>query len=244
MNLSERPGQGRVSSFSRMQLPITTLTSTTWAGSLYCHLHSLVATDTWLSCTKIPWPLSANMVSLICSSPWPATPSGKRLLARWSPARLLMTALIWSHAFLLANYSTCWTSFWRRAFLVRWWLTFMSLSGRREACPMHTFCSFCTPIINHEGPMNTTAWCLLSCLIRMHTPFFLRSLQVACCMAPVAPSTHIALAWLTAFVQKATLRPLKNTPPTPPAPTQHTAVAMMATHLNGKCVGSRTMHLD
>jgi hypothetical protein len=45
------------------------------------------------------------------------------------------------------------------------------------------------------------------CLIRMHTPLFLRSLQVACCMAPMAPSTHIALAWLTAFVQKATLRP-------------------------------------
>jgi hypothetical protein len=33
------------------------------AGSLYCHPHSLVATDTWLSCTKIPWPLSANMAS-------------------------------------------------------------------------------------------------------------------------------------------------------------------------------------
>jgi hypothetical protein len=42
----------------------------------------LVATDTWFSCTKIPWPLSTNMASLICSSPWPATPSGKRLLAR------------------------------------------------------------------------------------------------------------------------------------------------------------------
>ncbi len=52
-----------------MLLPITTPTSTTWAGSLYCHPHSLVATDTWLSCTKIPWPLSANMASLICSSP-------------------------------------------------------------------------------------------------------------------------------------------------------------------------------
>ncbi len=54
---------------SLMQLPITTLTSTTWAGSLYYHPHSLVATDTWLNCTKIPWPLSANMASLICSSP-------------------------------------------------------------------------------------------------------------------------------------------------------------------------------
>jgi hypothetical protein len=50
-------------------LPITMPTSTTWAGSLYCHPHSLVAIDTWLSCTKIPWPLSANMASLICSSP-------------------------------------------------------------------------------------------------------------------------------------------------------------------------------
>jgi len=37
--------------------------------SLYCHPHSLVATDTWLSCTKIPWPLFAIMASLICSSP-------------------------------------------------------------------------------------------------------------------------------------------------------------------------------
>jgi hypothetical protein len=52
-----------------MLLPITTPTPTTWADSLYCHPHSLVATDTWLSCTKIPWPLSANMASLICSSP-------------------------------------------------------------------------------------------------------------------------------------------------------------------------------
>ncbi len=52
-----------------MQLPITTPTSTTWASSLYCHPHSLVATDTWLSCTKIPWPLFTNMASLICSSP-------------------------------------------------------------------------------------------------------------------------------------------------------------------------------
>ncbi len=52
-----------------MLLPITTPTLTTWAGSLYCHPHSLVATDTWLNCTKIPWPLSANMASLICSSP-------------------------------------------------------------------------------------------------------------------------------------------------------------------------------
>jgi hypothetical protein len=76
-------------------------------------------------------------------------------------------------------------------------LTFMSLSGRRKVYPMHTFCSFCTSITNHEGPMNTTAWCLQSCLIRMHTPLFLRLLQVACCMAPVAPSTHIALAWLS-----------------------------------------------
>ncbi len=52
-----------------MLLPRTTPTSTTWAGSLYCHPHSLVDTDTWLSCTKIPWPLSANMASMICSSP-------------------------------------------------------------------------------------------------------------------------------------------------------------------------------
>jgi hypothetical protein len=52
-----------------MLLPIMTPTPTTWAGSLYCHLHSLVATDTWFSCTKIPWPLSTNMASLICSSP-------------------------------------------------------------------------------------------------------------------------------------------------------------------------------
>jgi hypothetical protein len=36
---------------------------------LYCHPHSLVDTETWLSCTKIPWLLSANMASLICSSP-------------------------------------------------------------------------------------------------------------------------------------------------------------------------------
>jgi hypothetical protein len=35
-----------------MLLPITTPTPTTWAGSLYCHPHSSVATDTWLSCTK------------------------------------------------------------------------------------------------------------------------------------------------------------------------------------------------
>jgi len=63
-------------------------------------------------------------------------------------------------------------------------------------------------------------------------------------MAPVAPSTHIALAWLMAFVQKATLRPSQSTPPTPPAPTQHTAAGMMATHLSGKCAGSKTMHLD
>jgi hypothetical protein len=52
-----------------MLLPITTPTSTTWAGSLYCHPHSLVATDTWFNCTKIPWPLYANMANLICSSP-------------------------------------------------------------------------------------------------------------------------------------------------------------------------------
>jgi hypothetical protein len=38
-------------------------------GSLYCHPHSLVDTDTWFSCTKIPWPLFTNMASLICSSP-------------------------------------------------------------------------------------------------------------------------------------------------------------------------------
>jgi len=60
-------------------------------------------------------------------------------------------------------------------------------------------------------------------------------------MALVAPSTHIALAWLTTFVQKATLRPSQSTPP---APTQHTAAEMMGAHLSGKCVGSRTMHLD
>ncbi len=183
------------------------------------------------------------MASLICSSPWLATPSGKRLSTLWSPARLPMTTLIWSHVFLLANCSTCWTSFWRRLFLARWWLTFMSLSGRREAYPMHTFWSFCTPITNHI-PMSTTAWCLQSCLIRIHTPLFLRSLQVTCCMAPVAPSTHIALAWLTAFVQKATLRPSQSTPLTPPALTQHTVTGMMAAHLSSKCVGSRTMHLD
>ncbi len=130
---------------------------------------------------------------------------------------------------------------------MKWWLTFMSLSGKREAYPMHTFCSFCTSITNHEGPMSTIAWCLQSCLIRMHTPLFLRSLQVACCMALVAPSTQVALAWLTAFVQKATLRPSQSTPPTPPtppAPTQHTVAGMMAAHLSGKCAGSRTMHLD
>ncbi len=92
--------------------------------------------------------------------------------------------------------------------------------------------------------MNATAWCLKNCLIRMHTPLFLKSLQVACCMAPVAPSTHIALAWVTAFVQKATLRPSQSTPPTPLIPTQLTAAGMMATHLSGKCAGSRTMHLD
>ncbi len=92
--------------------------------------------------------------------------------------------------------------------------------------------------------MSTTVWCLQSYLIRMHTPLFLRSLQVACYMAPVAPSTHIALAWLMAFVQKATLRPSQSTPSTPPAPTQHTAAKMMAAHLNGKCAGNRTMHLD
>jgi hypothetical protein len=109
---------------------------------------------------------------------------------------------------------------------------------------MHTFCSFCTPITNHEGQMSMTVWCLQSYLIKMHTPLFLRSLQVACCMAPVAPSTHIALAWLTTFVQKATLRLSQSTPPTPPAPTQHTTAEMMAAHLNGKCAGSRTMHLD
>ncbi len=155
-----------------------------------------------------------------------------------------MTALIWSHAFLLANYSTCWTSFRRRAFLARWWLTFMSLNGRKKACPMHTFYSFCTPITNHEGSMSTTAWCLQSCLIRMHTPLFLRSLQVACCMAPVAPSTHIAFAWLTTFIQKATLRPSQSTPLTPPAPTKHTVAGMMVAHLSCKCASSRTMHLD
>jgi hypothetical protein len=120
----------------------------------------------------------------------------------------------------------------------------MSLSSRREACPMHTFCSFCTSITNHEGLMSTIAWCLQSCLIRMHTPLFLRSLQVACYMAPVAPSTHIALAWLMAFIQKATLRPSQSTPLTPPAPTQHIAAGMMGTHLSDKCAGSRTMHLD
>jgi hypothetical protein len=92
--------------------------------------------------------------------------------------------------------------------------------------------------------MNTTAWCLQSCLIRMHTPLFLRSLQVAWCMAPVAPSTHIAHAWLTVFIQKATLRPSQSTPLTPPTPTQHTAVGMMAAHLSGKCARSKTMHLD
>jgi len=128
--------------------------------------------------------------------------------------------------------------------LARWWLTFMSLSGRREACPMHTFCSFCTPITNHEGSMSTIAWCLQSYIIRMHTPFFLRSLQVACCMALVAPSTHIAPSWLITFVQKATLRPSQSTPPTPSAPTQHTAAEMMATHLSGKCAGSRTIWID
>ncbi len=128
--------------------------------------------------------------------------------------------------------------------MARWWLTFMSLSGKRGACPMHTFCSFCTLITNHEGPMSTTTWCLQSCLTRMHTPLFLRLLQVAWCMAPVAPSTHIALAWLTAFIQKATLRPLQSTPLTTPALTQHIAAGMMAAHLSGKCAGSRTMHLD
>jgi hypothetical protein len=75
-------------------------------------------------------------------------------------------------------------------------------------------------------------------------PLFLRSLQVVYCMAPVAPSTHIALAWLTAFVQKATLRPSQSTPPTPLTPTQFTTAGMMATHLSDKCAGSRTMHLD
>jgi hypothetical protein len=92
--------------------------------------------------------------------------------------------------------------------------------------------------------MSTTARCLQRCLIRMHTPLFLRSLQVACYMALVAPSTHIALAWLTAFVQKATLRPSQSTPLTPPAPTQHTVVGVMDAHLNGKCADNRTMHLD
>jgi hypothetical protein len=53
-----------------------------------------------------------------------------------------------------------------------------------------------------------------------------------------------ALAWLTVFVQKATLRPSQNTPPTPPAPTQHTVAGMMAAHLSCKCARSRTMHLD
>jgi hypothetical protein len=48
-----------------MLLPIMTPTLTTWAGSLYCHPHSLMDTNTWLNCTKIPWPLSANMASLI-----------------------------------------------------------------------------------------------------------------------------------------------------------------------------------
>jgi hypothetical protein len=51
-------------------------------------------------------------------------------------------------------------------------------------------------------------------------------------------------SWLTTFVQKVTLRPSQSTPLTPPAPTQHTAAVMMAAHLNGKCVGSKTMHLD
>jgi hypothetical protein len=115
------------------------------------------------------------------------------------------------------------------------------IEWQKRTCPMHTFCSSCTPITNHEGPMSTTAWCLQSWLIRMHTPLFLRSLQVTCCMAPVAPSTHIALAWLTAFVQKATVRPSQSTPLTP---IQFTAAGMMATHLSGKCAGSRTMHLD
>jgi len=55
---------------------------------------------------------------------------------------------------------------------------------------------------------------------------------------------NIALAWLTAFVQKATLRPSQSTPPTPLTPTQLTTGGMMATHLSGKCAGSRTMHLD
>jgi hypothetical protein len=75
-------------------------------------------------------------------------------------------------------------------------------------------------------------------------PILFESLQVACCMAPVAPSTHIAFAWLTTFVQKATLRPSQSTPPTPSAPTQHTAAEMMTAHLSGKCAGSRTMYLD
>jgi hypothetical protein len=67
---------------------------------------------------------------------------------------------------------------------------------------------------------------------------------VTSCMAPVAPSTHIALAWLTTFVQKATLRPSQSTPLTPPAPTQHTAAEVMDAHLSGKCANNRTMHLD
>ncbi len=115
------------------------------------------------------------------------------------------------------------------------------IEWQKKGLPMHTFCSFCTLITNHEGPMSTTAWCLQSCLIRMHTPCFFTLLQVACYMALVAPLTHIALAWLTAIVQKVTLRPSQSTPP---ARTQHTAAGMMAAHLNDECANSTTMHLD
>ncbi len=53
-----------------MQLPITTPTSTTWVGSLYCHPHSLVATNTWLSCTKIPYGKPDLFITMTYNPKW------------------------------------------------------------------------------------------------------------------------------------------------------------------------------
>jgi hypothetical protein len=38
-------------------------------GRLIILPSSFIGGNTWLSCTKIPWPLFANMASLVCSSP-------------------------------------------------------------------------------------------------------------------------------------------------------------------------------
>jgi hypothetical protein len=44
-------------------------------------------------------------ITMTCNPKW------EEIVSMLKLGGLLMTALIWSHAFLLANYSTCWTSF-------------------------------------------------------------------------------------------------------------------------------------